>query len=101
MPSPSNIQHGLTVEASCAGTLRSWYGEDAILARGCSRCGLEKWRRRTAKLGAAAEIGCSDEFIHAVCSHGYGLRSDVEPTEEMEKVLFAADELTGSSARRR
>ena len=42
-----------------------------------------------------AEIGCSDEFIHAVCSHGYGLCSDVEPTEEMEKVLFAADELTG------
>ena len=42
-----------------------------------------------------AEIGCSDEFVHAVCSHGYGLCSDVEPTEEMEKVLFAADELTG------
>ena len=42
-----------------------------------------------------AEIGCSDEFIHAVCSHGYGLCSDVEPVEEMEKVLFAADELTG------
>ena len=42
-----------------------------------------------------AEIGCSDEFIHAVCSHGYGLCCDVEPTHEMEKVLFAADELTG------
>ena len=42
-----------------------------------------------------AEIGCSEEFIHAVCSHGYGLVSDVEPVHEMEKVLFAADELTG------
>ena len=41
------------------------------------------------------EGGCSEEFIHAVCSHGYGLCCDVEPTHEMEKVLFAADELTG------
>ena len=42
-----------------------------------------------------AEIGCSEEFIHAVCSHGYGICCDVEPVHEMEKVLFAADELTG------
>ena len=42
-----------------------------------------------------AEIGCSEEFVHAVCCHGYGLCSDVEPVHEMEKVLFASDELTG------
>ena len=41
------------------------------------------------------EIDASDEFIHAVCSHAYGLCSDVEPTHEMEKILFAIDELTG------
>ena len=41
------------------------------------------------------EIGADEAFVHAVCSHGYGLCSDVEPTLEMEKVLFAADELTG------
>lgn len=41
------------------------------------------------------EVDASDEFIHAVCSHGYGLCSDVEPTHEMEKILFAIDELTG------
>ena len=41
------------------------------------------------------EGGCSDEFIHAVCSHAYGLCCDVEPEHEMEKVLFACDELTG------
>jgi len=41
------------------------------------------------------EGGCSNEFIHAVCSHGYGICSDVEPEHEMEKVLFACDELTG------
>ncbi len=41
------------------------------------------------------EIEAPDELIHAVCSHGYGLCSDVEPVLQMEKVLFAADELTG------
>lgn len=45
--------------------------------------------------------GVSDDIIHAVCSHGYGITVecgttiDVEPLHEMEKVLFAADELTG------
>ena len=42
-----------------------------------------------------AEIGASDELVHAVCSHGYGVCSDVEPVDQMEKILFAADELTG------
>ncbi len=41
------------------------------------------------------EGGAEEELIHAVCSHGYGLVSDVKPEHEMEKVLFAADELTG------
>ena len=35
------------------------------------------------------------EYIHAVVSHGWGICSDVEPVHEMEKVLFATDELTG------
>ena len=42
-----------------------------------------------------SEIGAEPEFIHAVCSHGYGICCNVEPTLPMEKVLFAADELTG------
>ena len=41
------------------------------------------------------EINASDELIHAVCSHGYGICVDIEPTHEMEKILFATDELTG------
>ena len=41
------------------------------------------------------EIDASDEMIHAICSHGYGICSDIEPTHEMEKILFATDELTG------
>lgn len=39
--------------------------------------------------------GVSEDMIHSVCSHGYGLCSDVKPEHEMEKVLFAVDELTG------
>ena len=42
-----------------------------------------------------AEIGASDELIHAVCSHGFEITVDIKPEHEMEKVLFAADELTG------
>lgn len=41
------------------------------------------------------EAGLEDEVIHAVCSHGYGHRVDVKPEHEMEKVLYASDELTG------
>lgn len=41
------------------------------------------------------KAGASQELIHSVCSHGYGVCCDVEPVHEMEKVLFAADELTG------
>ena len=98
---PFHIQHALTVE----GVMR-WYandlghGEDADF---WATVGLlhdvdfEKWPEEHCKKAPEllSEIGCSEEFIHAVCSHGYGLCSDVEPTEDMEKVLFAADELTG------
>lgn len=42
-----------------------------------------------------SEIGADERLVHAVCSHGWGLVSDVQPQHEMEKVLFASDELTG------
>ena len=42
-----------------------------------------------------AEIGAPDEMVHAICSHAYGLSSNVEPVHTMEKILFAVDELTG------
>lgn len=98
---PFHIQHGLTVE----GVMR-WYadelgcGEDAdfwAVAGLLHDVDFEKWPEEHCKRAPAllAEIGCGDDLIHAVCSHGYGLCSDVEPVEEMEKVLFAADELTG------
>mgnify|MGYP005804999993 CR=1 FL=1 len=39
--------------------------------------------------------GLDPALIHAVASHGWGICSDVRPEHEIEKVLFAADELTG------
>ena len=98
---PFHIQHALTVE----GTMRWYanelgYGEDADF---WATVGLlhdvdfGRWPEEHCKKAPEllAEIGCSEEFIHAVCSHGYGICCDVEPTAEMEKILFAADELTG------
>ena len=41
------------------------------------------------------EGGVGEDMIYTVCSHGYGLCSEQEPVHEMEKVLFAVDELTG------
>ena len=41
------------------------------------------------------EINAPEDMVHAICSHGYGICSDVEPEHEMEKILFAVDELTG------
>ena len=39
--------------------------------------------------------GVPEDMIHAIVSHGYGICADVAPEREMEKVLFACDELTG------
>ena len=41
------------------------------------------------------ERGIDERIIHGVQSHGYGMVIDVEPVHEMEKVLYAVDELTG------
>lgn len=53
----------------------------------------EEHCRKAPELLAAGGVG--EDMIRAICSHGYGICSDVEPVHEMEKVLFAADELTG------
>ena len=98
---PFHIQHALTVE----GVMRWYandlgYGEDADF---WATVGLlhdidyGMWPdEHCLKAPELLEkAGCDAEFIHAVCSHGYGLCCDVAPQHEMEKVLFAADELTG------
>ncbi|MGN0478410.1 MAG: hydrolase [Hominenteromicrobium sp.] len=41
------------------------------------------------------ERGLDERLIHATASHGYALTVDIQPEHEMEKVLYAVDELTG------
>ena len=41
------------------------------------------------------ENNVSEDMINSICSHAYGQCSDVEPEKQMEKILFATDELTG------
>ena len=98
---PFHILHGLTVE----GVMRWYaqelgYGEEADF---WGLCGLlhdvdfeqfpEQHCIKAPEL--LAEINAEPELVHAVCSHGYGQCSDAAPEHLMEKVLFAADELTG------
>jgi predicted hydrolase (HD superfamily) len=39
--------------------------------------------------------GIDPQYIHAICSHGFGLCSEVAPVHKMEKILYTIDELTG------
>ena len=41
------------------------------------------------------ENGIDEKIIHAIASHGYNLTVDIKPEHEMEKILYATDELTG------
>ena len=96
---PFHIFHGLTVE----GTMRYFareMGEDENfwgLVGLLHDVDFEKYPEQHCLKAPEllSEIGAEPEFIHAICSHGYGICCDVEPTLPMEKVLFAADELTG------
>ncbi|MDE7242590.1 MAG: hydrolase [Oscillospiraceae bacterium] len=98
---PFHILHALTVE----GTMR-WYAQKLGYGGQADFWGMagllhdidfEQWPDQHCQKapGLLKEAGASEELIHAVVSHGYGLCSSVEPEHEMEKVLFAADELTG------
>lgn len=98
---PFHILHALTVEG-----VMGWYANELGYggeAGFWATVGLlhdvdfEKYPEEHCKKAPEllAEIHAEPELVHAVCSHGYGLCSDVEPEHVMEKVLFAADELTG------
>ena len=96
-----HIQHGLTVE----GVMR-WYAKEL---------GYGEEEEYWGQVGLLHDIdfelypeqhcikapdllkegGVGEDMIYAVCSHGYGICCDIKPEHEMEKVLFAADELTG------
>ena len=96
-----HLQHALTVEGVMrwyAGQLG--YGGDADfwgLAGLLHDVDFERWPEQHCVKAPELlrEANASDELIHAVVSHGWGITVDVAPEHEMEKVLFAADELTG------
>lgn len=104
---PFHIQHALTVEA-----VMKWFAKELGYESDIEYWGIvgllhdidfelypEEHCLKAPEL--LAEAGVSDDIIHAVCSHGYGITVgcgvtiDVEPIHVMEKVLFAVDELTG------
>ncbi|MCQ2443991.1 MAG: dynamin family protein [Mailhella sp.] len=96
-----HIQHALTVEAVMRHLARELgYADEADFwaAAGLLHdIDFENWPDRHCLKAPEllAEIGADERLVHAVCSHGFGLCCDVEPVHEMEKVLFAVDELTG------
>ncbi len=98
---PFHLLHGLTVE----GVMR-WYARELGYGAEEEFWGLagllhdvdfehfpEEHCTKAPEL--LKEIDAEEELIHAICSHGYGICSEVKPEHEMEKVLFASDELTG------
>lgn len=98
---PFHILHGLTVE----GVMR-WYAQELGFCDEVDYWGnvgllhdvdFELYPKEHCK--KAPELlrpaGVSDDMIYSICSHGYGICVDLEPKHQMEKVLFAADELTG------
>lgn len=96
---PFHIQHGLTVE----GVMR-WFARENQededfwgLAGLLHDVDFEKWpgEHCTKAPELLEEIHASGELVHAVCSHGYGVCSNIEPIHQMEKIMFAIDELTG------
>ena len=58
---------------------------------------FEQWPEQhcTKEQELLRERGIDERLIHAVASHGYALTVNIAPEHEMEKVLYAADELTG------
>ena len=104
---PVHIQHAFTMEA-----IMQWYAKELGYENDAEYWGIvgllhdidfelypEEHCLKAPEL--LKEGGVGDDIIHAVCSHGYGITVgcgktiDVKPEHEMEKVLFAADELTG------
>lgn len=96
-----HIQHGLTVE----GVMR-WYANDLGYGDDAEFWGIvgllhdidfEKYPEAHCIKAPELlrEAGVGEDMIHAICSHGYDLTVDIKPEHEMEKVLYATDELTG------
>ena len=104
---PFHIQHAFTVEA-----VMKWYAKELGFEADAEYWGIvgllhdidfEQYPDEHCLKAPEIlrEAGVGEDIIHSVCSHGYGIKVgngttiDVEPIHLMEKVLFAADELTG------
>ena len=94
-----HIRHALTVE----GVMR-WYAKKLGYGEEEEFWGIvgllhdidfEQYPEQHCIKALLKDGGASEELIHAVCSHGYAITVDVKPEHLMEKVLYAADELTG------
>lgn len=96
-----HLLHGLTVE----GVMR-WYARESGYGEEEDFWGItgllhdidfeqypDQHCQKASELLSAANVG--EDMIRAVCSHGYGICSNIAPEHPMEKVLFAVDELTG------
>lgn len=96
-----HIQHGLTVEG-----VMKWYAKELGYGDEAEYWGIvgllhdidfelypDQHCIKAPEL--LKEAGVGEDIIHAVCSHGYDLTVDIKPEHEMEKVLYAVDELTG------
>ncbi|MCH5251165.1 MAG: HD domain-containing protein [Lachnospiraceae bacterium] len=98
---PFHIQHALTVEG-----VMKWYAGELGYEEDAEYWGIVGLLHDIdfelypdAHCIKAPELlregGVGEDIIHAVCSHGYELTVDIKPEHEMEKVLYAVDELTG------
>ena len=98
---PFHIRHALTVEA-----VMKWYAKELGYADDAEHWGIvgllhdidfelypDQHCLKAPEL--LREGGVSEDIIHSVVSHGFGITVDVKPEHQMEKVLFACDELTG------
>ena len=96
-----HINHGLIV-----GDVMKWfarelgYGDEADFWQTVGilhDLDFEQWPEQHClkEMELMREKGIDERIVHATASHGYGITVDVKPEHEMEKVLFATDELTG------
>ena len=96
-----HLQHALTMEA-----VMKWYAKELGYEAEATHWGIvgllhdldfEMWpdEHCIKSQELMRQAGLDEALIHATASHGWGLACDVKPEHEMEKVLFACDELTG------
>ena len=98
---PFHLQHGLTVEGCLRyfaqelgyGDEEDFWGMVGLLHDLDFEQYPEEHCIRSQQI--MRERGVPEDIIHATASHGYAITVDIRPEHEMEKVLYATDELTG------